>query len=142
MSRQYATFRVQQFLFGVDVTRVQEVIRAQPTTPVPLAPTIVRGLINLRGQIVTALDLRVRLDLGAFAPEAQPMTVVVRSEDGPVALLVDSIGDVLTADHAAWEAAPPTLPASVRPLIPGAYKFDGHLMLQLDVDRVLEPAAA
>jgi purine-binding chemotaxis protein CheW len=142
VSRQYATFRLQQFLFGVDVTRVQEVIRALPTTPVPLSPPLVRGLVNLRGQIVTALDLRVRLDLGAFGPDATPMTVVVRAEDGPVALLVDSIGDVLDADPDAWEPAPSTLPPSVAALIPGAYKFDGHLMLQLDIDRVLDPVVA
>jgi purine-binding chemotaxis protein CheW len=141
MSRQYATFRLQQFLFGVDVTRVQEVIRALPTTPVPLAPAVVRGLVNLRGQIVTALDLRVRLALGAFDAAATPMTIVVRAEDGPVALLVDAIGDVLDADPSRWEQAPSTLPSAVRALIPGAYKFEGQLMLQLDVDRVLEPAA-
>lgn len=141
MSRQYATFKLQQFLFGVDVTHVQEVIRAMPTTPVPLAPPVVRGLVNLRGQIVTALDLRVRLDLGAFDAASTPMTIVVRSEDGPVALLVDAIGDVLDADHARWEPAPSTLPNSVRALIPGAYKFDGQLMLQLNVARVLETAA-
>jgi purine-binding chemotaxis protein CheW len=142
MITQYSTFTVEGFLFGVDVTRVQEVIRFQPTTPVPLAPTAVRGLINLRGQIVTALDLRVRLDLGAHAADARPMTVVVRDVDGPVALLVDEIGDVLTVEDAHWEPAPPTLPASVRPLIPGAYKFDTQLMLQLDVDRVLDHTTA
>jgi purine-binding chemotaxis protein CheW len=142
VTRQYATFRLQQFLFGIDVTRVQEVIRALPTTPVPLAPALVRGLVNLRGQIVTALDLRVRLDLGRFGDDATPMTIVVRTDDGPVALLVDAIGDVLDADPAAWEPAPTTLPPGIRTLIPGAYKFDGRLMLQLDVDRVLDPAVA
>ncbi|MBX3174784.1 MAG: purine-binding chemotaxis protein CheW [Gemmatimonadaceae bacterium] len=139
---QYATFKVQGMLFGVDVQRVQEVIRHQPMTPVPMADAVVRGLINLRGQIVTALDLRVRLDLGAYQAEATPMTVVVTTEDGPVALLVDEIGDVLSVDQDDWEPAPSTVQASVRELIPGAFKFAGQLMLQLDVDRVLELAAA
>ena len=142
MSTQYATFIVDGFLFGVDVVRVQEVIKFQPTTPVPLAPGVVRGLINLRGQIVTALDLRVRLELGAHAADARPMTVVVRDVDGPVALLVDEIGDVLTADEGSWEPAPSTLPPSIRSLIPGAFKFADRLMLQLDVDHALEHVGA
>ncbi len=142
MSTQYSTFVVQGFLFGVDVQRVQEVIRHQEMTPVPLATSVVRGLINLRGQIVTALDLRVRLGLGEHAADARPMTVVVRTDEGAVALLVDEIGDVLTADLESWEEAPATLPAAVRPLIPGAFKFAGRLLLQLDIDKVLELDAA
>jgi len=142
VSTQYSTFVVQGFLFGVDVQRVQEVIRHQEMTPVPLATGVVRGLINLRGQIVTALDLRVRLGLGAHADDARPMTVVVRTDEGAVALLVDEIGDVLTAEPDAWEEAPATLPAEVRPLIPGAFKFAERLLLQLDVDKVLELDAA
>lgn len=142
MSAQYSTFLVDGFLFGVDVRRVQEVIRHQDMTPVPLASPVVRGLINLRGQIVTALDLRVRLGLGAHAADARPMNVVVRTDEGAVALLVDEIGDVLTVDPAAWERAPATLPTTARALIPGAYKLDGRLLMQLDVDRVLETDAA
>jgi purine-binding chemotaxis protein CheW len=138
MSTQFSTFVVDGFLFGVDVTRVQEVIRHQSMTPVPMAPAVVRGLINLRGQIVTALDLRVRLGLGAHAADARPMNVVVRTDEGAVALLVDQIGDVVTTDPGAWEAAPSTLSAAARELIPGAYKLEGRLLLQLDVDRALE----
>jgi purine-binding chemotaxis protein CheW len=138
MSTQYSTFVVRDLLFGVNVQRVQEVIRHQAMTPVLTAPPVVRGLINLRGQIVTALDLRVRLDLGAYDAEARPMTVVVRTDEGAVALLVDGIGDVLDADPAAWEPVPATLAPALRPLIPGAYKLDGRLLLELDVDRVLE----
>lgn len=138
MSRQFSTFVVNGFLFGVDVMRVQEVIRYQSMTPVPMAPDVVRGLINLRGQIVTALDLRVRLELGRAADDARPMNVVVRTDEGAVALLVDEIGDVVTADPAAWEATPSTLAPTLRHLIPGAYKLDGRLLLELDVDRALE----
>ena len=142
MSHQYSTFLVGGHLFGLDVTRVQEVIRPMPMTRVPLAPAVVRGLINLRGQIVTALDLRVRLGLGAHGPEAAPMNVIVRADDDVVALLVDEIGDVVMADPDAWEPAPRTLAPAVRDLIPGAYKLDGRLLLQLDVDRVLDACVA
>jgi len=135
---QYSTFTVDGLLFGVDVLRVQEVLRHQTTTPVPLAPGVVRGLINLRGQIVTALDLRARLSLEPHAADAQPLNVVVRTDEGAVALLVDDIGDVISADDAAWEAAPATLTDAARDLIPGAYKLDGRLLLQLDVDRALD----
>ncbi|HYV96571.1 MAG TPA: chemotaxis protein CheW [Gemmatimonadaceae bacterium] len=142
MSQQYSTFIVDGLLFGVDVTRVQEVIRFQTMTPVPRAPEVVRGLINLRGQIVTALDLRVRLGLTPAAANAQPMNVVVRTDEGAVAFLVDAIGDVVTVDETAWEPAPATLVASVRELIPGAYKLDDRLLLQLDVDAALGTAVA
>lgn len=142
MTQQYSTFRVDGFLFGVDVMRVQEVIRHQAITPVPMAPEVVRGLINLRGQIVTALDLRARLGLKARADDARPMNVVVRTDEGAVALLVDEIGDVVTADPNAWEPAPATLSESARELIPGAYKLEGRLLLQLDVDRALDVSVA
>ena len=138
---QYSTFTVDGLLFGVDVQRVQEVLRHQTITPVPLAPRVVRGLINLRGQIVTALDLRARLSMEPHATEAQPLNVVVRTDEGAVALLVDDIGDVITADPDTWESAPATLSDAARDLIPGAYKLDGRLLLQLDVDRALDVSA-
>src|ERR1700760_1091136 len=88
---QYATFFVDQMFFGVEVLKVQEVLRYQEMTCVPLAPKIVQGLINLRGQIVTAIDMRRRLALPPRANEAQPINVVVRSTEGAVSLLVDEI---------------------------------------------------
>ena len=88
--------------FGVDVLRVQEVLRFQPMTRVPQAPDVIEGLINLRGQIVTAIDMRRRLKLAARRGDQAPMNMVVRTEDGAVSLLVDEIGDVLDVDSAAW----------------------------------------
>ena len=141
MTHQYSTFLVDGLLFGVDVVRVQEVIRYQTMTPVPLAPAVVHGLINLRGQIVTALDLRARLELAPRNDGARPMNVVVRTDEGAVALLVDEIGDVVTVDTESWETAPSTLSGAARELIPGAYKIDGRLLLQLDVDCALDVGA-
>lgn len=141
-TQQYSTFVVDGLLFGVDVIRVQEVIRYQEMTPVPLAPVVVHGLINLRGQIVTAIDLRQRLGLAARPADARPMNVVVRSDDGAISLLVDEIGDVVEANGDLWEPPPHTLPASVRPLIPGAYKLSNRLLLALDVDRTINVDAA
>jgi purine-binding chemotaxis protein CheW len=141
-SRQYSTFLVDGLLFGVDVMRVQEVIRYQAMTPVPMAPDVVHGLINLRGQIVTALDLRARLGLAPRSGDVRPMNVVVRTDEGAVTLLVDEIGDVVTANGNAWESAPATLAGPARDLIPGAYKIDGRLLLQLDVDRALDTEIA
>lgn len=138
---QYCTFFLGAYYFGVDVLKVQEVIRYQEMTRVPLAPPVVRGLINLRGQIVTALDLRRRLDLPDAPPGHLPVNVVVRTDDGAVSLLVDEIGDVLRVPAAAFERPPETLRGAARELIHGAYKLDGRLLLILDTERTVNLAA-
>ena len=135
MSRQLCTFRVDDVLFGIDVMHVQEVIREQEMTPVPLAPSVVCGLINLRGQIVTALDMRVRLGIPDRAADQAPVNVVVRSEDGIVSLLVDEIGDVLEVDETLYEKPPDILSAGARALIEGVYKLSPELLLVLDAKR-------
>lgn len=140
--RQFCTFLLAGHHFGVDVTSVQEVIRAQEMTRVPLTPPVVRGLINLRGQIVTALDLRRRLDLPDRPDGDPPVNVVVRTDDGAVSLLVDEIGDVLDVPEAAFERPPETLAGPARDLIRGAYKLDGRLLLILDTDRAVDLADA
>ena len=85
------------------MTRVQEVIRGQAMTPVPLAPPMIEGLINLRGQIVSAIDLRRLLNLPCRPEGATPLNVVVRDGEGAVSLLVDEIGDVLEVDEQSFE---------------------------------------
>jgi len=114
---------------------VQEVIRSLEMTRVPLAPAVVSGLINLRGQIVTAVDLRRRLELEPAPPGQLAMNVVVRSEDGAVSLLVDEIGDVLEVDESTFELPPETLRGSVRGMILGVHKLKDRLMLVLDTER-------
>jgi len=137
---QYCTFYLENLLFGVALQSVQEVIRTLGMTQVPLAPGVVSGLINLRGQIVTAVDLRRRLDLAPRPPDAPPMNVVIRSADGSVSLLVDEIGDVVEVDEATLEAPPETLPAALRAMIPGVHKLKDRLLLVLDTEKACEMA--
>ena len=136
--RQYCTFYLDDIFFGVDVARVQEVVSFQGMTRVPLAPPVVRGLINLRGQIVTALELRRRLGLVDRPAGRNPVNVVVRSDDVPTSLLVDRIGDVLEVSEEAFERPPETLKGVARELIRGAYKLKGRLLLVLDVEKVVD----
>lgn len=135
---QYCTFHLGDLFLGVEVTRVQEVIRHQVTTPVPLASPVIGGLMNLRGEIVTTIDLRTRLGLGERADGEDPMNVVIRSDDGVVSLLVDTIGDVIEVVDEDFEPSPSTLPASTRDVIVGVYKLEGRLLLILDCDRILD----
>ncbi|MGE0443293.1 MAG: chemotaxis protein CheW, partial [Gemmatimonadales bacterium] len=113
-SQQFCTFQVADLFFGIEVLQVQEVIRSLEMTRVPLAPPCIEGLINLRGQIVTAIDLRTRLGLPIRENEEPPMNVVVRTDDGALSLLVDAIGDVIETNDEAFERPPETLPADAR----------------------------
>lgn len=134
--QQFCTFYLDGLFFGIEVEKVQEVIRHQAMTRVPLAPKLIGGLINLRGQIVTAVDLRLRLGLPERSPDALPMNVVARTESGAVSLLVDEIGDVLEVDDQQFEGAPETMRES-RELIRGVYKLPGRLLLVLDTARAV-----
>jgi purine-binding chemotaxis protein CheW len=140
--KQFATFFIDGLFFGVDVLKVQEVIRYQEMTRVPIAPAMIQGLINLRGQIVTAIDLRCRLELPARAEEELPMNVVVRSDDGAVSLLVDEIGDVLEVADDDYERTPDTLTGVARDLVRGVYKLKDRLLLILDTERAVNLPAA
>jgi len=133
-SQQFCTFLLDGRLFGVPVPQVQEVIRYQPMTPIPLAPGAVEGLINLRGQIVVAIDLRRRLGLANRPAGELPMNVVVRAADSVVSLLADEIGDVIEVDESTFEAAPETLRGAVRFMILGVHKLEGQLLHLLDTD--------
>jgi len=137
-SIQYCTFEVVDLLVGIDVSRVQEVIRDQVMAPVPLAAEGIRGLINLRGQIVTALDLRTRLGLPPRPPGVRAMNAVVRRGDEVVSLLVDRTRDVVKPAEEQFEPVPQTVSESIRRLCVGTYKLDGRLLLILDVDAVLQ----
>lgn len=139
---QYCTFRLDALTFGIDVVRVQEVIKCQPMTRVPRANSVVEGLINLRGQIITAIDLRRLLDLPPRPQEDEPTNVVVRTPEGELSLLVDEIGDVVEVDDTAFETPPETLHGVARELILGAYKLDDRLLLILDADKAVRVPAA
>jgi len=135
---QFCTFYLDKLLFGVELKGVQEVIRSLDITRMPLAPATVSGLINLRGQIVTAVDLRKRLELEASPPALLPMNVVVRSVDGAVSLLVDEIGDVVEVDEHSFEAPPETLRGAVRDMILGVHKLNDRLLHVLDIEKACQ----
>lgn len=136
--RRLCTFDVGGRRFGLDVLRVQEVLKSQEMTPVPLARAGVSGLINLRGQIVLAIDLCHCLELKAAPGRSRSMCVVVRGEDGPVSLLVDTIHDVVDADDARRLPTPEMLPSSIRNLMLGVFTLDDTLLIELDPDRLWE----
>jgi len=141
MAQQFCTFALDGHLFGVPVQTVQEVLRQQETTPVPLSAPEIGGLLNLRGQIVTVVDLRVKLDLPRRHLDSA-VNVVVRTADGVVSLLVDEIGDVLEPSDTSFEAPPATVPAAVRALITAVCKLDDQLMLVLDTDLAVTTRSA
>jgi purine-binding chemotaxis protein CheW len=138
-SRQYATFEVDDVLFGVDVADVQEVLSFPEYTPVPLAPRSIGGLFNLRGQVIAAVDLRVRLGLPPRDLAGTAMNVIVRDGEESVSLLVDRIGEVILLDDEQAEPPPDTLTGPTRDLIVGTFKLDGRLLLALNAQRAVSP---
>jgi len=137
---QFCTFYLDKLLFGVELRGVQEVIRSLEMTQVPLALAMVSGLINLRGQIVTAVDLRRRLELEPSPPGMLAMNVVVRSEDGSVSLLVDEIGEVVEVEENTFEQPPETLRGPVRSMILGVHKLNDRLLHVLDIEKACRMA--
>jgi purine-binding chemotaxis protein CheW len=135
---QLSTFHVGKYLFGVDVALVQEIVRLQTITPVPLSGKDIAGLINLRGEVLTAVDLRARLGLPAAENGRDPINVVVRVDEEPVSLLVDEIGGVQEVSSVPFESTPTTVDAHVRHLLLGAYTLPERLLLSLDARKVLE----
>lgn len=141
MGRQLATFLLGGAHYGVDVLLVQEALRSQARTPVPLAPPGVAGLVNLRGEVVLSVDLRHRLGLVPLTEDADPMMVVVQVDGEAISLLVDEVGDVIDVEDSQFETPPDTLDPALRELIVGAYKLPTGLLLALDVQRATAQAA-
>ncbi|HWJ09961.1 MAG TPA: chemotaxis protein CheW [Nocardioides sp.] len=140
-TEQYCTFWVAGLFFGVAVEEVQEVLRLQPMTPVPRADEAVTGLINLRGQIVTAVDLRVRLGLPPRAAGEVPMNVIVRSRGEVVSLLVDDIGDVIDPGLLGGvdaQPVPSNMPREVQDVVRGVRPLPDTILLVLDADRAVD----
>ncbi len=135
---QYCTFWVDGLFFGVAVSGVQEVLRYQPLTAVPSAPEAICGLINLRGQIVTAVDLRCRIGLPPRADGDLPMNVIVRSRGEVVSLLVDDIGDVIDTGDLELEAVPANVPSVVQDVVTGVLALPDAVLLVLDADRAAD----
>jgi len=134
----YCTFTVDRFFFGVPVGQVQEVLRRQAMSRVPLARPEVRGLINLRGQIITAIDLRRRLGLQPTPDGVRAMNVLIKTPEGAVSLLVDRIEDILEVTDDVIEHPPESLQGEIRELIIGACKLKERLLLLLDTEKTID----
>ena len=130
--KQYATFYVNDFLFGVEVLGVQEVLKYQQMTAMPLAPKEISGLINLRGQIITAIDLRRRLGMPDLEDSKSSMNMVVRTGGEVVSFQVDKIGDVLDISSEQFEEVPNTVSEATRAMVLGVYKLENKLLMVLD----------
>lgn len=137
-TEQFATFTVGNLLFGIPVQEIQEVIKFQELTPVPLSSPVVRGLLNLRGQIITAIDMRRRLSCPVVASDADTMNVIVDFDEQRVSLLVDSVGDVLEVSSDSFEPLPSTVEGELRSLSKGVHKLADKLLLVLDTKAALE----
>ncbi|WP_343559859.1 chemotaxis protein CheW [Kiloniella sp. b19] len=133
----FVTFYIAGQLFGVPVLTVQDILNAQQITPIPLAPVEIAGSLNLRGRIVTAIDVRKRLGL-PDREEEHSMSIVVEHENDLYSLMVDSVGEVLAVDSSSFERNPPTLDQRFRDYSVGIYRLDGTLLVVLDVNRFLD----
>lgn len=135
---QYATFWVGDHYLGIPVPEVQEVLREQMITKVPLAPPAVAGLINLRGQIVPELDVRTLLAIRPRESGAATFSVVVRTDHGAVSLSVDEIDDVMELDASSFEMPPQNVDGLVRGVLRGVHQLPRRLLLIVDVPRMVE----
>jgi len=129
---QLVTFKTCEYTFGLDVLEVQEVLRHQQMTSVPLATAAIQGLMNLRGQIVAAIGMRQRLMLPDAGDPTQQMNLIVSLKDGVASLVVDSVGDVITIDPTLYRPKPSTLKGPLREMVCGVYQLERTLLLHLD----------
>lgn len=137
-TREFVTIMLGNQLCGIDVLKVQDVLGPQKITPVPLAPPEVSGLLNLRGRIVTAIDLRRRLGLGDREGDDKGMSVVVEHKGEMYSLSVDSVGEVLRLPVDSFERSPATLDAHWRRFSEGVYRLKEGLLVVLNDDGLLD----
>jgi len=137
-TRQYVSIVIDGQLFGIPVLIVHDVLGPQRITRIPLAPPEVAGSLNLRGRIVTAIDVRLCLGLPKRPAEMAGMSVVVEHGSEFYSLIVDNVGEVLTLSGAAMERNPATLDPRWREISLGIYRLDDQLLVVLDADRLLD----
>jgi purine-binding chemotaxis protein CheW len=136
-NRDYVTMSIGGQLFGIPVLKVQDVLGSQTITRVPLAPVEVAGSLNLRGRIVTAVDVRLRLGLPKRENDKAAMSVVVEHENELYSLLVDSVGEVLSLESRDYQRNPPTLNPRLREFSDGIYRLNDSLLVVLSVPSLL-----
>jgi purine-binding chemotaxis protein CheW len=135
---EFVTVMIGGHLFGLPIARVQDVFVPDRLTRVPLAPPEVAGILNLRGRVVTAIEMRTRLDLGTRQPDQPLMAIGIELKGESYGLLVDSVGEVMQLPNSACEAKPANLDGGLARVAAGIYRLEGQLMIVLDVDRVLD----
>lgn len=136
-ARDYVTMVINGQLFGIPVLEVQDVLGKQQITHIPLAPPEVAGSLNLRGRIVTAIDVRLRLGLERNEEAQREMSIVVEHKEELYSLVVDSVGEVLTLSEDAFEQNPATLDNRWKSISAGIYRLQEELLVVLDVDKLL-----
>jgi purine-binding chemotaxis protein CheW len=136
--QRYSTFYLNDICFGVPIENVQEFLEHQIVTRVPLAPPVLPGIINLRGQILTTIDLRVRLGLTSLDKQEDPMMMVVKTKEGPMNLLVEKIGGVVDVDSGLFEQPTETLKPGVRAVTTHVCKLEEQLLLVLDTEKLVQ----
>ena len=136
--KEYVTAMIGGQLFGLPIRGVQDVFTPERVTRVPLAPSEIAGVLNLRGRIVTLIDMRDRLGLAAASENAAPMAIGVESRGESYGLLIDSIGEVLKLDDSAREPSPINLDPRLAQVSAGVFRLEGQLLMMIDIDRVLD----
>lgn len=137
-TQDFVTMFIEQQMFGVPVLSVQDVLGPQRITRIPLSPPEVAGSLNLRGRIVTAIDVRLRLGLKRSPQGEKGMSIVVEFGGELYSLIIDSVGEVLSLPAASFERNPPTLDPLWREFSAGIYRLEGKLLVVLDVPRLLD----
>jgi len=135
---EFVTITIGGQWFGIPVLTVQDVLDTQTITRIPLAPSEVAGALNLRGRIVTAIDVRRRLGLPDREADNESMSIVVDHGGELYSLIVDSVGEVLSLSAAEFERNPSTLDPTWRDVSAGVYQLEGKLLLVLDVEQLLD----
>ena len=137
-SQDFVTFTIAEQLFGIPVLLVQDVLSSYQITRIPLAPAEITGSLNLRGRVVTAIDVRIRLGMKPRPKDAESMSIVAESEGELYSLMVDSVGEVLPLSVDNFERNPPTMDVKLRAFCDGIYRLDHGLLVVLDVNRLLD----
>ncbi len=135
---EFVTFTIAGQLFGIPVLQIQDVLSSYHITPIPLAPPEITGSLNLRGRVVTAIDVRRRLGLPARPADSESMSIVAENDGELYSLMVDAVGEVLALSQSAFERNLPTLDAKFRAFSEGIYRLDDKLLVVLDVKRLLD----
>ena len=136
--KEFLTINIGEQKFGIPVLQIQDVLGPQVITPIPLAPKGVAGALNLRGRIVTTLNVREILNFNNNNSINKSMSVVVEHEQELYSLIIDGVGDVLALDNSEYENNPPTLDPVLKDVSSGIYRLEKELLVILDVPKLLE----